>query len=122
KTTKTVQEEVTSELPLESSSIDVKLDLEHRQKGLLWYSTYAVAFQGEYGFRNTSDKDQIVDFTLKFPTSQAIYDDLAFAVDGASVPITNHDNMATAPIKIAAGQTARLRVGYRSQGLNEWRY
>jgi hypothetical protein len=26
-------------LPLESSRIDVSLALEHRQKGLLWYST-----------------------------------------------------------------------------------
>jgi inner membrane protein involved in colicin E2 resistance len=121
-TTKTVQEEVTTELPLESSSIDVRLDLEHRQKGLLWYSTYTVGFQGEYGFRNTSDQDQLVNFTLKFPTSQAIYDDLAFTVDGAAAPITNHDNMATAPVRIAAGKSALLRVGYRSQGLNEWRY
>src|SRR6266849_3096692 len=28
------------ELPLESSHITVDLNLEHRQKGLLWYSTY----------------------------------------------------------------------------------
>src|ERR1700752_4887944 len=35
KTIKTVQEEIVSELPLESSSIDVGLDLDHRQKGLL---------------------------------------------------------------------------------------
>src|SRR3954471_19498624 len=31
-------------LPLESSRVDVALGLEHRQKGLLWYSTYKVAF------------------------------------------------------------------------------
>jgi len=119
---KTVQEEVITEVPLESSSIDVRIDLEHRQKGLLWYNTYTVAFQGDYGFRNSSDKDQTVDFTLKFPTPQAIYDDLAFKVDGQDVQITNHDNMATATATIGAGHLAQLRVGYRSQGLNEWRY
>src|SRR5438270_12154126 len=36
------QETVTRWLPLEGSHINVNLDLEHRQKGLLWYSTYKV--------------------------------------------------------------------------------
>src|SRR6185503_1039197 len=122
KIVKTIQDEVTTSLPLESSAIQVALDLEHRQKGLLWYSTYKVDFSGSYGFRNLSDKEETVDFTLNFPTSQAIYDDLTFLVDGVAVPTTNHDKAATAAVKIAAGKTAQLAVGYRSQGLNEWRY
>ncbi len=65
KTVKTIQEAVTMPLPLESSAIDVALELEHRQKGLLWYSTYKVAFSGLYGFRNTSDKEEAVDFILE---------------------------------------------------------
>src|SRR6185503_9810126 len=40
KTVKTSVKEFVTELPLESSKIDVDLNLEHRQKGLLWYSTY----------------------------------------------------------------------------------
>jgi inner membrane protein involved in colicin E2 resistance len=119
---KTTQQEVTTKLPLESSAIDVNLDLEHRQKGLLWYSTYKVAFSGVYGFRNTSDKEQLVEFTLPFPTTQAIYDDLTFLVDGVSVPIVNQNNAATGSVKIPAGKTAQLTTGYRSQGLNQWRY
>jgi inner membrane protein involved in colicin E2 resistance len=119
---KTTQEEVTTDLPLESSAIDVAIDLEHRQKGLLWYSTYKVGFKGNYEFRNTSNKEQTVDFTLPFPTAQAIYDDLIFLVDGVSVPIVNADNGVTGSVKIPAGKTAQLTTGYRSQGLNEWRY
>ena len=119
---KTVQEELTTDLPLTSSSIDVGLNLEHRQKGLLWYSTYKVDFSGEYGFRNTSDKEQVVSFSLTFPTSQAIYDNLVFTVDGSPVQIRNSENQATGEAKIPAGKTAQLKVGYRSQGLNEWRY
>ena len=80
---------MTTTLPLESSAIDVALDLEHRQKGLLWYSTYKVGFSGVYGFRNTSDKEEAVDFTLKFPTAQAMYDDLTFMVDGNAVPVSS---------------------------------
>ena len=122
KIVKTVQETVTTALPLESSAIQVALDLEHRQKGLLWYSTYKVDFSGTYGFRNLSDKEETVDFTLDFPTSQAIYDNLTFLVDGVPVQTTNKDKAASAAIKMAPGKTAQLAVGYRSQGLNEWRY
>ena len=119
---KTTNEEVTTDLPLEASAIDVAIDLDPRQKGLLWYSTYKVAFKGVYEFRNTSSKEQLVEFTLPFPTTQAVYDDLTFQVDGISVPLVNEDNAATGQAKIAAGKTAQLTTGYRSQGLNEWRY
>ncbi len=122
KVVKTVQDQVITTLPLESSNIDVNLDLDHRQKGLLWYSTYKVAFSGVYTFVNTSDKEQVVDFKLQFPTSQAIYDNLTFAVDGVSLPLSNESNAAMSSAKIGAGKTAQLSVGYRSQGLNEWRY
>lgn len=122
KIVKTIKEQVTTHLPLESSAVDVALDLEHRQKGLLWYSTYKVAFAGAYGFHNTSDKEETVNFVLNFPTSNAIYDDLVFAVDGKPVAIQNQHNAAMGSVKIAAGKVARLSVGYRSQGLNEWRY
>jgi inner membrane protein involved in colicin E2 resistance len=122
KVVKTTTEEFVTPLPLESSKIDVDLDLEHRQKGLLWYSTYKVGFSGVYGFRNTSDKEQTVDFQLHFPTAQAIYDNLILTVDGNSVPLQNKDNAATTAFKIAAGKTAQLAVSYSSQGLNEWRY
>ncbi|HET9478330.1 MAG TPA: inner membrane CreD family protein, partial [Pyrinomonadaceae bacterium] len=98
------------------------LDLEHRQKGLLWYSTYKVRFTGVYGFRNTSDKDQNVIFKLQFPTTQAIYDNLTFVVDGNPAALTNENNAAKTAVKIAAGKTAQLTIGYSSQGLNEWRY
>lgn len=122
KIVKTIQEEVTTLLPLESSAVDVALDLEHRQKGLLWYSTYKVAFAGIYGFRNATETERNVNFVLNFPTSSAIYDDLVFTVDGTPVSVRNEANAAIGSVKLAAGQSVRLAVGYRSQGLNEWRY
>ncbi|MCA1602924.1 MAG: inner membrane CreD family protein, partial [Acidobacteria bacterium] len=122
KTVKTTKDNVTTPLPLESSAIDVALELEHRQKGLLWYSTYNVAFSGVYGFRNSSDKEETVDFVLKYPTAQAMYDDLTLAVDGAALPVTSRDNGSMGRMNVAPGRTTQLRVGYRSQGLDEWRY
>lgn len=116
------QEKVTSALPLESSGINVDLNLEHRQKGLLWYSTYKVGFDGTYLFRNPTDKDQMVTFTLNFPTAQAIYDDLVFTIDDVPATVTNQQNSANGTARLAAGKTATLKVGYKSQGLNDWRY
>ena len=116
------QEKVTNVLPLESSHLNVDLNLEHRQKGLLWYSTYKVGFDGAYSFRNPSDKDQTIAFTLDFPTAQAIYDDLVFTVDDVPVTLKNEKNSAGGSARVAAGKTATLKVGYKSQGLNDWHY
>jgi inner membrane protein involved in colicin E2 resistance len=116
------QEKITNGLPLESSHLNVDLNLEHRQKGLLWYSTYKVGFDGTYSFRNPSDKDQTIAFTLNFPTAQAIYDDLVFTIDDVPITLKNEKNSASGTARIAAGKTATLKVGYKSQGLNDWHY
>jgi inner membrane protein involved in colicin E2 resistance len=122
KIVKTINDEVTTRLPLESSAVDVGLDLEHRQKGLLWYSTYKVAYAGSYAFRNPGTKEEVVNFVLNFPTQKAIYDDLVFAVDGTPLTVSNQQGAAMGWVKVAPGAVAHLAVGYRSQGLNEWRY
>ncbi|HEY5074256.1 MAG TPA: inner membrane CreD family protein, partial [Pyrinomonadaceae bacterium] len=117
-----IQDKFTNALPLESSHLSVDLNLEHRQKGLLWYSTYKVGFDGAYSFRNPSDKDQTITFTLNFPTAQAIYDDLVFTVDDVPITLKNEKNIASGTARVAAGRTANLKVGYKSQGLNDWHY
>jgi inner membrane protein involved in colicin E2 resistance len=119
--TRTVEDRVFTALPLEASRIDVDLDLEHRQKGLLWYSTYKVAFAGAYSFHNTSQEDT-VSFTFYFPTAQAIYDDLVFQVDGEPIAMENEKSSITGSAKVPAGKTGVLTVKYRSQGLETWRY
>ncbi|MCA1816374.1 MAG: inner membrane CreD family protein [Acidobacteria bacterium] len=120
---KTVTEQVkeTVALPVDASRINVALALDYRQKGLLWYSTYRVGFDGAYTFRNETDEDRVA-FTLKFPTEQAIYDDLVFTVNDSPVQLTNEKGAATGTAQIKPGETAVLHVGYRSQGLTEWRY
>src|ERR1041385_6770654 len=122
KTETVIQQKVVKPAPLESSHLNVDLNLEHRQKGLLWYSTYKVAFDGAYAFHNPTDKEQNVTFALAFPTAQAIYDDLVFTVDDVPLTLSNGKNSASGTAKIAAGKTAVLKVGYKSQGLNDWRY
>lgn len=119
---KTWTEDLLTEIPLESSKIDVDLDLEHRQKGLLWYSTYKVHFAGVYTFHNPTATEQNIVFKLQFPTTQAIYDNLTFVVDGAPAEITNESNAAKTSVKLGPEKSTQLAIGYSSQGLNEWRY
>jgi inner membrane protein involved in colicin E2 resistance len=109
-------------IPLDASTIDVVLDLAHRQKGLLWYSTYSVAFSGDYTFRNSTGSDQVVTFALNFPTAKAIYDDLVFTADGKPLAISNNDVGAYANYQVPAGRSAVFRASYRSQGLDTWQY
>jgi inner membrane protein involved in colicin E2 resistance len=109
-------------LPLEGSRVNVDLKLEHRQKGLLWYSTYKVGFAGDYRFTNTSNAVQKVFFKLPYPASQAIYDDLQFTLDGKSIPVNNISEAAVASAELTPGQTVTLRTQYRSQGLDSWEY
>ena len=138
KAVRTIEFKETRTLPLEASRIDVRLDLEPRQKGLLWYSTYKVAFAGLYTFRNTSTTETL-NFRVPFPASQALYDDLAVAVNGAPIALTSSAGSASTDPKgagagsaaaagvsgsaaVPPGQAAVLEVRYRSRGLDSWRY
>ncbi len=118
---RTVEELDTIALPLERTRARADIALEHRRKGLMWYSTYSVTFAGTYAFRNTTNGESVT-LALKLPTAQAVYDDLTFTVDGVPVPTTSDRGVVSATLPIAPGETATLAVGYRSQGLGEWRY
>jgi inner membrane protein involved in colicin E2 resistance len=109
-------------LPLEATKVDVTLDLQHRQKGLLWYSTYTVFFAGDYHFTNVSGQDQCVTFQLSLPSKQAVYDDLLMSVDDQPLTVTNANDSAFGSIQVPAGKTVVLHASYRSQGLDTWRY
>lgn len=105
-----------------SSEVAVALALEHRQKGLLWYSTYKVSFQGDYEFRNPDPEAHAIRLTLPLPAAQAIYDDLQFAVDGRAMEPVLGADWASVAVDMNPLQSVKLHVGYRSQGLDSWNY
>ncbi len=109
-------------LPLDATRVNVNLRLDHRQKGLLWYSTYAVDFAGEYKFRNNTAETKAVEFWLPFPAERALYDGLVMKINGQEVPTTTGGNGASAISSVDPGQTATVEVAYHSQGLGSWRY
>lgn len=117
-----VRTPVSIPVPLDSSDVNVALDLDYRQKGLLWYSTYAVNFAGKYTFRNPSQQDERICFHLPFPAAQAIYDNLTITVDGKPLQVSSDSSAASASATIPAGQAANVAFAYRSQGMESWAY
>jgi len=109
-------------LPMEASRIHVNLRLTPRQKGLLWYSTYAVDFAGDYTFRNNTTQAQTVDFRLKFPAQKAIYDGLQMKVNQQVVALATDEQGTVGRTTVGPGESVGLHVVYRSQGLDCWRY
>jgi hypothetical protein len=120
-TTRTGPVRVRVLLPLERTRANVVFVLDHRQKGLLWYSTYGVSFDGTFQFRNTTTSDS-VSFEFPLPAAQAMYDDLRVTLNGAPVAYKPRGQALVAAARIQQGDTATLAVAYRSRGLNDWRY
>jgi len=109
-------------LPVLSTNASAKLDLAHRQKGLNWYSTYQVAFEGAYGFRNADDASRHVTIHLGLPAKRATYDDLHLTLDGVPLETVSEPGALSASADIPAQTTVQLGVRYRSQGLDRWTY
>jgi inner membrane protein involved in colicin E2 resistance len=105
-----------------SSDLDVGIHLDHRQKGLMWYSTYKVSFRGEYQFRNTTGARQKLRLILPFPATRALYDDLQFLVDGQPARTVALKDSAYAEATLDPDAAVQLRVSYQSQGMDSWRY
>jgi len=107
---------------LESSRITADFHIDYRQKGLLWFSTYKVGFDGTYGFENLTAAEQTFIFRLPFPAKQAVYDSIELEVDGKPVAVTIGDAGVTARAQIGGEKSAVLGARYRSQGLDRWEY
>jgi len=110
------------DIPLNSSKVDADFHLDYRQKGLLWFSTYKVAFDGTYTFQNLTGKDQNIRIEVPLPAKQAVYDELEIALDGKPLKIVIGGTQVSAGAYIAAGAAGTIKAGYKSQGLDNWSY
>ncbi len=118
---------------IEGSNIDVRFDLEHRKKGLLWWPTYAVDFSARYrvalpappsATTAGTSTDTLV-MTLPMSAMGAVYDDFHWLVDGVEqspVPDAS-SNSFVVTLPFSLGQRAPVvEVRYRSRGLGNWTY
>lgn len=109
-------------LAIGSSDIGVDFSLDQRRKGLLWYSTYAVDFKAAYGVTNPGPKAREVTMRIAFPTPNGVYDGFGVRVGGKEVPVEYRDGFALARFTLDPGRSAVVETGYRTRGLDSWRY
>ena len=105
-----------------ASRIQVNLNLDYRQKGLLWYSTYVVNFAADYTFRNPTADAQQMTFRLPLPAQKAVYDGLAMTFNGRPLTINANEQNVSGGALVAANEVATVHIVYKSQGLSSWRY
>jgi len=121
---RTVRSWETRTLPLVGSDVRVRLALDPRQKGLLWYATYTADLQASFRFRNDSGAARRLRVVLPFPARDARYDGFRFEPRGGawSERPEAKDGRVEGRVWAKAGETVTIDVAYRAPGLDEWRY
>jgi hypothetical protein len=108
---------------LAQSRVKVDLRLTHRQKGLLWYDTYDVVFSGRFLARNPDSVERSLAVEMLFPSSQAIYDEFVFRVNGEAAPAANDLTKGLRThVRVPPGGEVVIDVAYKSRGLDDWKY
>ena len=117
--------DVTTErdLPLESTRAAVKLSLEQRRKGLLWFPTYAVDFRADYAFRNDTAEKRSVQVIVPLGKQGVVYDGFTVSDEaGEALPTTFGEGFVRIDRTLAPGQRLTLGVRYRARGTGSWGY
>src|SRR5438477_1418734 len=122
KTTRTERQTHSEAVKIDASRVAAALHIDYRQKGLLWFSTYTVDFDGAYTFENPMPREEEFVIQLPFPAQQAVYDNVQLLLDDKPLAVTFSGSQAVARTRIAAGAKSVLHAAYRSQGLGSWRY
>ncbi len=121
----------TEALALDASKIAVEFELQHRKKGLMWFPTYGVHFDGQFEFRNTSKEKRKAQ--LKFPLgnsaggreglAQLSLDDF-HVTDAKNQPVEYRvqDGMALWEAVFEPEARQSFTVAYRTRGTSTWHY
>lgn len=110
-------------LSIEKSDIRVELELDHRKKGLLWYSTYKVSFSGSYMIKNPTNQPGTVDFKYVFPSRKGIYDNFKISINGDSLKeLQPSKGVLICDFELDAHESKVVNLSFKSQGMDEWWY
>src|SRR5947208_14747706 len=122
KTTRMEKQTHSEPVKIDASRVAATLHIDYREKGLLWFSTYKVDFDGAYTFQNPTSREEEFVFQLQFPAQQAVYDNVQLLLDDKPLAVTFSGSQALARMRLAAGAKSVLHTAYHSQGLDNWRY
>ncbi len=106
----------------EKSDVAVTLTYDPKQKGLLWYRTYKVAFTGEYLVKNPTQIPQTIYVEFKFPAADTRYDSFSLKFGEKLSDKTPVDGVLRESLLLAPGAETPLAVTYAATGINQWTY
>lgn len=109
-------------LQLDGSDIAARFKLDDRRRGLLWYATYVVDFAATYKVSNPGAGTTDAVMTFAFPSANGVYSGYAVRVDGHEVPVAYEQGKAVSKFAVPPGKTVSVATGYRTNGMDEWRY
>jgi hypothetical protein len=110
-------------LVAEASEVDVSLALDHRQKGLLWYDTYAVRVAARYRARNPDVEPRPIFVQVLFPSDQVQFDNFVFRINGQEAARAEDPSKgAVAHAVVPPGEEAVIELAYDSRGMDTWSY
>jgi hypothetical protein len=116
-------EDVSIPLPLVSTRAGVSLALEHRQKGLLWFPTYAADFEGRYVVLNDTPGTRAVTVSFPLPARGAIYDGFEVVDEkGQAIGAEVDGGSAHWVVSLAPSTRHAFQVRYRTRGTSSWSY
>ena len=108
---------------LDGSDIQVVLNLKHRRKGLLWYPTYTVNFDGSYRIENRESENRMYEFVYRFPSEEGLYDRFRILINGRKMDdVAPVGGTITLPFSLDPGSSKTVQIQYVSQGMTEWSY
>jgi hypothetical protein len=111
-----------SNVILDSSDIDVNFRIDHRRRGLKWYSTYVVDFDGAYTFHNPSDKTITATVTYEVPSPDITYENPVFRVQDVEATPSGTGEPMRFVVHLTPGQEANIHIAHTSRGMDTWRY
>src|SRR6266851_923774 len=101
KITRTERQIHSEAVKIDASRVAAAFHIDYRQKGLLWFSTYKVDFDGAYTFQNPSFREEEFVFRLPFPAQQAVYDNVQLLLDDKPLALTFSGSQAMARTRLA---------------------
>jgi hypothetical protein len=107
-----------------ATTLRADVHLDQRLKGLLWYSLYDVTFDGTWTYVHDGPEAGQVEIGFQFPAADAVYDDFQFAVNGRddARAVRPDRGKVVTRVDVAAGDTVRLHVHYKTRGQGRWAY
>jgi hypothetical protein len=110
------------ENPFVSARHAVTLQQSPRKKGPAVYPGYTTDCKFGWKLRNPADREVKAALRFPLPAASAMYDDLAVALNGASVRerLRIRDNALELEQPLKAGEEFKYEVSFKSRGLNYW--